>query len=450
MFALSPVLVSSIPLSSINIPYATFLPGIAGSYDAITQASGNKKVYIFGGNQAAWSGIITGTAATISGSSDFGEDSTTFYASVDGAAAVGLTKIGTNLFQVFSGLAQGPHSVVIVAGGAYGNVVYVLSTSTAVLAVTGAPPSVYVPTWVNPFDGSALDAWSAFPINAPSVNWTPYASPGNTATASSAVPSLRVRTAATFLLITTRARYIFVGIGSSITRYDTGAAEGYARQYKVSGLSGSATTYNVWISAQPLGGGNQLLTVASDAAMVDIGSKRRLDQFGDSITFGSGCTGTGDVDTMRTASALSMTGSTYGISGTTVSALAANLPGFLSGRVIDSTNDVAVIAIGRNDASISGASMTAQQVTDYTSCCNQLKAKYGKVICRGMLPESTYNWSGWASSINSIITSIGNANIKAAVTTGWTGFATAEGTHPTDAGYITLAGYATTTYTPLI
>lgn len=184
--------------------------------------------------------------------------------------------------------------------------------------------------------------------------------------------------------------------------------------------------------------------------MVDIGTKRRLDQFGDSITFGAGSTGSGDVDTLREASALGMTGGTYGISGSTVSALATNLPGFLSGRTIDSTNDVAIMAMGRNDASAAGAAMTTQQVTDYTSCCNQLIARYGKVICRGMLPESTFNWSGWASSINSIITSIGNANIKAAVTTGWTGIATADGTHPTDAGYITLAGYATTAYTPLI
>lgn len=139
---------------------------------------------------------------------------------------------------------------------------------------------------------------------------------------------------------------------------------------------------------------------------------------------------------MSVAANLGYVGSTYGIDGNTVATLQARMASALAIKDTDNTKDVAIIAIGRNDSV-----WDSTAITNYTDIINQLLAKYLTVICRGVLPEGANLWPVQNGGISALVTSLANARVKWLDTSTWTGIATADGVHPTDAGYVQIKNY---------
>jgi lysophospholipase L1-like esterase len=303
--------------------------------------------------------------------------------------------------------------------------------------------------WFEPFANNSLMAWSAYPIVAPSgtgfalLPISVNSSPATTASGSS-VPSLRFRTTATKLLIQSSNNFVYVSIdGAAPTKYDTSNTTALATQvFTVSGLSGDHV-YNVWASNNV---SSSRFSVASDASIIDLSSKRRLDQWGDSLTGGDqpGAGLSGDVETMSVASVLGMVGSTYGIGGETIAGLAGRMANNVTGKTA-SASDVCIIAIGRNDTV-----WDATAITNYTAIISAALAKYGRVLCRGVLPEGANLFPTVNNGISALVTSIANANVVFVNTSSWSGIATADGVHPTAAGYVTVRGYAAAAYASLV
>ena len=171
-----------------------------------------------------------------------------------------------------------------------------------------------------------------------------------------------------------------------------------------------------------------------------------MDQYGDSITFGSGPGATqSDVDTMRVAAALGFTGSTHGISGHTIAMAKTLLDNVLPRKTVTSA-DVAIIALGENDL----PTIDATDKANYSDCIDKLLAKgCGKILCRGILP----GWDGTApktaanAELQSVVTSKANPNVIWVPTSTWLGYGTDDGLHPNSAGYGVLASFAIPAYT---
>lgn len=149
---------------------------------------------------------------------------------------------------------------------------------------------------------------------------------------------------------------------------------------------------------------------------------------------------------MRVAAALGFVGSTNGISGQTVAGGKTMLDNVLPLRTV-TTNDVAILALGGNNAS-DGIDSTEQ--ADYGLCIDKLLAKgYGKVLCRGILPNALAQ--SLVDAANVILKGVMDAKANPKLVwidpTTWTGFSTQDGTHPDAAGYVTIAGFAIPAYT---
>lgn len=444
--------------------------GVFGPTDKVTDATKQAMTT----NGAGWAGVITGTDATIVCHRSAGDQTNQILVSVDGQPFAAPAYSGAGgIFPLFSGLSQGTHFVVVKPGAAYSNQVY-FPTSGNIISVTGVSPAIDVVSGarIQPLDGNALACSSGFPATAIGGNFTPSPGPANqstsqTAAAGSSVPVVRFRSAANELQIVNSSQYVFVSVnGGMYTMYNTMVAGSVgARLLRLTGLGGVAATYTIWPSwEQSAGGGYGAFSVSSDAALVDCGTKRRIDAFGDSIDFGAGTTaptldgGSGTVDIFIVAAALNLTPCTFGISGNTTNQLAQRFgwnaagtvqtgTGFLA-SVSSGTGDVAVLATGRNDA-VNNTAMTAQQIIDYTNCVTALVAKYGKVICRGVIPTTGQNWNAYNAGILAIVTAQANSNITYVDPTGWV-FTTVDGTHPDRPGYITIAGLEQAAYAAAI
>lgn len=455
-----------------NFSYSQVSGGIYGTRDTTTTA-GRTFIAVSG---SGWSGFVTGTDATFVAHRVAGDVTGMIEASIDGGVFTALTYSGSGgIFPLFAGLSDTVHNVVVKPGTAYGNTIYIPS-GVNVIAVTGSAPSVETATGVRaqPLDGNALISSSGFPTASIGGNFLPltWAASQNitsrTATTSpgSCVPTLRFRCDATKFYITTGSRWIFVSIdGARPTRYDTtvGAGSAKARLFKLSGLSGTLHTYNVWPSWDQGTGQPSFFSVGTDAvSFTDVGTKKILDIHGDSIARGAGSTSPGDVDTLYVASNLGCAGISFGIDGSFINEVAQRMGwnaagtiqtgnGYLDNMTI-AANAVAIVEIGRNDCTPgSNVAMTAQQITDYTNIVTTLKAKYGRVICRGVIPTTGQNWSNFNVGIAAIVTGKADANINYVNTDGWTTITYTDGTHPNDGGYIIMVeSYEIAAYAALI
>lgn len=261
------------------------------------------------------------------------------------------------------------------------------------------------------------------------------------------VGSVRLRGAFTRLVVTLNGvRKIGVSKnGAAPVFYSAADEANYPPRSIVVPCDGSTSTYNVWDSGSNRNNGG-IFAVSGNSALLDIGTLRRLDQFGDSITYGSGPNATPvDTETMRVAAAMGFVGSTNGISGATIAVCKAMLDTVLPGRTV-SASDVAILAIGGNSAS-DGIDSTEQ--ADYAACIDKLLAKgYGKVLCRGILPNVPAQ--ALVNAANVILKSVMDAKANPKLVwidpTSWTGFETLDSTHPTANGYATLAAYAEPAY----
>jgi hypothetical protein len=423
-----------------DFSYSQFEGGQAGIIDTSRSAT---RTYWGTTIPTVWVGEITGTEALLTVVRSSGSvDGSTIAVSIDGGNFANAPLSGGRCV-LFSGLSDAPHKIAIKAGAGYGISVGVPNSGT-VLSVTGVSPAIDTPTQqLRMFDGNALyDTQSQkVALTGGYLTYTPL----NIASGSVKYSAgQRFKTDATKLFVASGSRYIYVSVdGAAPTRYDRGMTP--TLNFHIIDLDGELHTYNVWVKDVNISANVGLLSVGVNGTVYDVGEKIRLEQFGDSITEGVGSTGTGEVDTHGVAAYFGMLGTTYGISGENTAGLKARLPALLT-NLAPSTNDAAVLAIGRNDdLTTVGPTFEA----DYQDVVNMLIAVYGKVLCRGVLPDGP-DYSVGNGKIAAVVAATANPNVVFIDTSTWTGIDRSDGTHPSDAGYDTLETYCKTAYAPYL
>lgn len=425
--------------TTVNFTSTQVASGFIGSVSTTKNAA-----RVYGrASRTVWVGVITGTEAKLTATSDFGNIAGLIQVSVDGGAFSDAIGIG-GVWTLFTGLPNAAHTVVWRFGAAFSENGYIASSGN-VLEVTGQSPSISTSSVVvQPNSAGLLSLFSAATVEN-SVNYSPQLVAQNTTTFGSNVPSVRLRGAFTRLFVGKSAQYVYVSKnGGTPTRYGPITETNTPVNGNVISLDGSLATYNVWgASVEATGGGT--FGVGGDSVLVDIGSKRRLDQYGDSITDSvpaNGPTSQGECEVFRVAAAMGFTGGSSGVSGNTIAMLESRMDAVLAAREVTS-NDVAIIAIGRNDGT---AAWDSAKLASYTNIINKLLAKgYGKVLCRGVMND-TANFTTANASMQSVVTALANTNVIFIDTSTWTGYATSDGVHPNDAGYATLATFAEPAY----
>lgn len=389
-------------------------------------------------SRTGWSGTVTGSDAVLTATADSaGSANGLVQVSVDGSAFREASRSGGN-YTLFSGLSDSPHRVHWRWGTIFGNNPYVVAASN-VLAVTGNNPSIVIPTnWYEVEDGSTATITSSATI-AGVANYIPANFPGIiSSTFGSNPPSIAIRGTFTRMNIITTGQYVGVSIDGALpTYYDLRGADQASRSVQLVGLSGLRTYYVFAVA----GSSTSVLSVGVDAVADTLAIRERLDQYGDSITAGVSATSAIHTDVSPIAAFFGYTPGSYGVSGNTTAQLQARLATILAAKTVAS-GDAAIIAIGRNDTVFD-----ATWETNYTDIINQLLTKgYGKVLCRGVLPEGANLWPTANTAIQGRVTAAANPNVFWIDPSGWSGIATSDGTHPTDAGYLQMVEYAKTSY----
>ena len=424
-----------------NFAAAQYAAGLTGSVSTTKNAS---RIYMRGAI-TLWSGFISGTEAKLTSPSDFGDQPGSMQVAIDGGAFTLAPNTGS-VYTLFTGLPHATRFVEVRYDAQMADAPYIASTGN-VLAVTGQPPalstlSIKVQNGADSATGLYSGAQAA---NSATYNPALQAQKGQNY--GSNVGSIKMRGAFTKFAITVNgSRKIAISKnGAAPTFYEATDETDNPIRAMLIPCDGSTSTYNIWDDGNGRTG-NGHFAVATDSTLLDIGTRRRLEQYGDSITFGSGPNATSrDTETMRVAAAMGFVGSTTGISGLTISGLKTLLDTVLPARTVG-VNDVAILAIGGNSAA-EGIDSTEQ--ADYASCIDKLLAKgYGKVLCRGILPNVAAQPLVDAANVTlkSVMDGKADAKLVWIDPTTWA-FSTDDGTHPNAAGYATLAGYAIPAYT---
>lgn len=423
-------------MATVNFTSAQFAGGFAGPVSTTKNAARIYGIAI----KTVWAGFITGTDAVLTATRDGGALDAMVEVSINGGSFSSAARSGT-AYTLFTGLSDVERFVVLRYGAAFGNTPYIASSGN-VLAVTGAAPALApFQNWAQIRDGNSLTASSAMTVGNTAQYDPTYIVERSSSTNGSNVASLKIKGAFNRMAIAGTTTDVYVSKnGGAPTKYSMPVAGGSVCALLISGLGGDLATYHIWNAANTSTSTNQF-AASGDAALQDCGGKRKLDQYGDSITqgaiAGTGAT-RGDVETMRVAAAMGFVGSTSGVSGHTTPQCATLMDTVLPNRAITS-NDVAVLAIGRNDSPMVQA--------DYQSCINKLlTAGYGKVLCRGVLPEGANTFPTTNGTIQAAIAAVGNSNVIFINTATWSGIQTSDTTHPTPTGYVTIAGYALPAY----
>jgi GDSL-like Lipase/Acylhydrolase family len=395
------------------------------------------------GISLVWTGLITGTSATLVSNNDFSNLPNAIQVSIDGGAFAAAPNTG-NTYTLFNG-AQATRLVTVCVNNGMAQSVYVARTGT-VISVTGAPPSVVTPaTWVDPLGSSALTACTTSKTALSGTGWTTTfltassSDAQSTTTSGSNVPCIRLRTASASLWIYSRFRYAYISTDDSITpvRHDSGLADGLGRIHRVTGLTGTHT-YNVWSGSTSQGASAlQPFFVGVDSAgLVDVGAKARMVQYGDSISAARDGTTRGECEVFAVAASLGYVGSTSAVSGNTIANLRARIDYDLANRTTDPLNDVAIVAIGRNNST----GMVAQDRTDMQYILSALKAKYRKVLVRGVLRagDGVTTFPTINNDLQTEVAAAADAKIVYVSCDDVPAYATTDSTHPTDPGYVTL------------
>lgn len=427
--------------TTVNFTSAQVSPGFAGSVSTTKNAA---RIY-FRGDRTLWSGYITGTEAKLTAPSDYGDNAGSMEVAIDGGAFAAAPNVAS-VYTLFTGLPHATRLVEVRWVAAMADAPYIASSGN-VITVTGQPPALNPATnWVQAGANSATGLYSGSVV-ANAATYSPALQAESNPSNGSNVGSVRLRGAFTRLVVTLNGvRKIGVSKnGAAPVFYSIADEANYPPRSIVVPCDGSTSTYNVWDSGSNRNNGG-IFAVSGNSALLDIGTLRRLDQFGDSITYGSGPNATPvDTETMRVAAAMGFVGSTNGISGATILVCKTMLDTVLPGRTV-SASDVAILAIGGNSAS-DGIDSTEQ--ADYAACIDKLLAKgYGKVLCRGILPNVPAQ--ALVNAANVILKSVMDAKANPKLVwidpTSWTGFETLDNTHPTANGYATLAAYAEPAY----
>jgi len=423
--------------TTITRTYAQISAGIVGPIDTARLAN---RTYLLASNNTALVLYIKGTDASVMmyNVNGFGTGAGLVAVCVDDGAVTTPAGVA-NKFPLFSGLSDTLHKVVIMIPAGYGTSSY-LASNASPIEVTGVNPYVLTSSSVIERGGSTNAVWSS-PTVASGGTYVPATAITGTgaATATSAIPSVRFRSATTYLDVSTQGTYFAVSIdGGAPTYYATGYTGGSrtASSKRIT-CDGVLRDYNVWSTNGAASGALLMLSVGVDSAPVAI-TVKRLHQFGDSITEGVGATSFAHTDCMRVASALGMVGSTFGIGGQTSAQLATRIAAQVALTNSNVSTDIAVLAMGRNDANVFTSS-------DWDTTVAALLTGYAKVLVRGVLNTGT-SFTTFNASMSAWVTGKADARIVYIDPATWTGIATGDGTHPTDAGQVTLANYCITAY----
>lgn len=424
--------------STITKTYSDISSGLVGTIDLVRTAG---RAYLLADQVTPLVLWIKGTDASAwmyhTGGNGTGAGLLTV--SVDDGATVTPAGV-SNKFPLFSGLSDTLHKVVICVGAAYGSNAYYLTSGTLIEA-TGVSPYVSNAAYQLQRGTSGSGAlWSSMTMAAPANCIPTTAICQYSVTTVSNVPSVKFRSSSAYIDVTTQGFWFAVSIdGAAPTYYATGYTE-TARKTATRRIVTSGThDYYVWTNNKSLSNATQwTLAIGLDAAPTSVTGKR-LHQYGDSITNGVSATSTAHTDVMRVAANFGHTGSSYGIAGQTTAQLVTNVVGQAAAAGGNVAQDIAILAIGRNDGSFSG--------TDFDSIVATLLTYYAKVLVRGVLETGT-SFTAFNASMSAWVTGKSDARIVYIDPEAWTGIATSDGTHLTDAGYVTLAAYCVTAYTP--
>lgn len=425
--------------TTITRTYAQISPALVGPIDTARTAN---RTHVLASNNTALVLYIKGTSASVMmyNINGFGTGAGLVAVCVDDGAITTPAGVA-NKFPLFTGLPDVLHKVVVMIPAGYGTSSY-LASNAAPLEVTGVNPYVLTSASVIERGATTNAVWSS-PTVASGGLYVPATAITGTgaATTTSAVPSVRFRAATTYLDVTTQATHFGVSVdGASPTYYATGysSASRTASTRRIT-CDGVLRNYNVWSTNAAGSGIPHMLSVGVDSTPVSI-TVKKLHQFGDSITSAVLSTSTAHGDCMRVASALGMVGSSFGIAGQTSAELATRIAAQVALTNSNVAADIAVLAMGRNDANVFTSS-------DWDTTVAALLVGYAKVLVRGVLDTGT-SFAAFNASMSAWVTGKADARIVYIDPVTWTGISTSDGTHPNDAGYVTLSGYCITAYTP--
>lgn len=437
--------------------------GLFGFFDPTTTAGRRK----FQRTNDGFGGVSSDLTVIVTGHTCFmrmgGGANQPFVISVDGAAwSMPAIMAGSNtdgLIPIFVGLADGPHLVRMHGGASHGNNAWNY-TSGEVFRVTGRNPAATAigPSWMitdASFPGAHTFALASRPTG---VNIVPTNSDTSYAASNYCVGgSIKINAKCSEIWVFTGDEEAFYAVdtGSMVQTAltDLSSINGDRRAWKrvAAGLDRSAY-HDYTITTGSTGTQNRctlgVMVAGPNAAFGTISATKKWIQYGDSISYIAGViagqtNACGDI--YKTAAALGFIGASCGVSGQTAAQLNSTLATARAQRNI--TEDRAIVAIGRNNW---GA---ADVTTDVTAICNTLLgAGVGKVLVRG----TNFGNGGGANAVTTdsqlaaAVTAVANANCVFIPVTGWTGINLADGTHPSAAGYATMAGYAVTDYAPYV
>lgn len=426
------------------IDYSVFSPGIAGIKDTTRAVD---KTYFGAGGRTTWCGYIRGSGAILNAFS--GSQATgAIVVSVDDGPEYSAPYIGSNQYQLFKNIADKIHKITIHYGSAIGVGGYLLNSGIT-LKIIGSKPDIRTTNqFLNMFDDNTLVDFRAVSYAEPLYSgYIPAIKPDGGSRYS---VGMRIRTDSSKFFIFCYSQHFYISIdGGNPIRYDRGSNAAKASFLEVQ-LDGQIHTYNIWTRNLSWTANVGALSVGYDGGLYDIGNKYKLDQFGDSITEGDGVptAQAGEVDVHGVAAHFNRLGGSFGYSGEKIAALKTRLTTLLP-ALSPTINDVAILAIGRNDI---GAGWTTAVEDDYSNCIDQLIAVYGKVICRGILPggehlpPQTTVFTAENTAIANIVSSKSNPNIIFIDTNSWLDFETTDGVHPNANGYATLREHCKTDY----
>lgn len=432
--------------TTVNFTSAQFSPGFSGSISTTKNAA---RIYARGA-LTLWCGWITGTEAKLTAPSDFGDNAGSMEVAIDGGTFSAAPN-AASVYTLFAGLSHAKRFVEVRWVVQMGDAPYIASSGN-VLEVTGQPPALAPASdWVQAGADSATGLHSGAMIQNVATYTPALLAPAGT-TYGSNVSSIKLKGAFSKLVVTVNgARKIGISKnGGAPAFYSIAEETDRPSRAIVVPCDGSTSTYVVWDSGNSRDSGGHF-AVSGDSTLLDIGSRIRIHQPGDSITAGSGPGATAvNTEVMPVAATLGAIASTFGISGHTISGCKTMLSNVLPLLTVGSS-DIGVLAIGGNSAA-AGIDQTEQD--DYGLCIDQMLAKpYAKVLCRGILPKADAQALIDAANITlkAVMDAKADPRLVWIDTSPWVTYRTQDGTHPTDSGYYPdLYDYELPAYTAIL
>lgn len=452
-----------------NFSYSQLAGGFSGYFDTVTNAARHSFFTSAGHPYGDWTGWISGSRAILQCG---GGATNPMEASIDNGPwlvcqrVLGLGSSSAQVCTLFDGMADTLHLVRIRCASAFNNNAW-LPTSGTVITVTGANPAL------NPFCSTGV-RWSltdpSFPgkhtfclISKPAgANVAPtYGTTGYSSVIYGG--QVKIRAQCSEIWVRTGDRYGQFAIDGGIATWlrfennNLGAinaiVDGAAMWRRVATGLDATAMHDYYIAtgcrqSLQLVGTTDIAIFGPSAAFGTLPATKIEIQYGDSLTEAHNYAGTDQAnsDLAIYQSAPRLNGAIAagtGVAGINVATLDTNLAAYRALRNI--VEDIAVIAIGRNDGSTASAAFK----TSYDNIIGALlTAGVGKIICRGCNIGGTF--SNRDADIQAVVTARANANIVFVATTGWTPIdgvtVGGDATHPTTFGYTQMAGYEYTDY----